>query len=569
MSINKKGLIFVDQFGFQYDHEDPLLFTDISFKVNDKDALLLLGSSGSGKSTLAFCLNGLYPEAVDGLCQGSISVDGRLVQDFKPGELSQKVGIVFQDPDCQFCMVKVEDEIAFGLENLKIPAEQMDHKITEALGWVGLQSYRNESIYRLSGGMKQKLALACVLSMEPEILILDEPTALLDPVSTREFVKLISILHQKKGLTLIIIEHKLDEWMDLVNRVMILGADGSIQDFVDPHVCFERQEQDLQTQAKGIWTPTVSRMGYRLKEQGIYSGRMHPLTQKELVAGINEEHRLTALTQLQKKPMKNTESSVKSLLYKVKNLSFSHGKRSILKKISCDIYEGEWIAIVGPNGAGKTTLAYHLGGILHSAGQEVLYKDKALGKWHERLLRKEIGFVFQNPEHQFIKDTVFEEVAFGLSLQGLSHSEINMKVEEVLCLFKLNELRLVNPFVLSQGQKRRLSVAVMLVDEQRMLILDEPTYGQDPYTSMQLMNLLSANVKKGRTITMITHDMELVSEYANRVLVLNDGILTFDGSPIELWDNPLLVSESKLLLPTFEAVASKLQTKECNDNVVK
>jgi energy-coupling factor transporter ATP-binding protein EcfA2 len=568
----KECLIRVDQLSFQFETDEPLLFKNVGFEIFRKDAVLMLGPSGCGKSTLAFCLNGLYPEAVDGFLKGEIQVDYRLLQEYIPGEVCRKIGIVFQDPDSQFCMVYVEDEIAFGLENLQIPAAQIDRQIDQALGWVGLQAYRNEQIHKLSGGMKQKLALACVLAMKPDIIILDEPTALLDPVSTRELVQLIGNLREELDLTLIIIEHKLDEWMDIINRTMIFDEDGTIEVFEDPRACFDQQEEDLQ--AKGIWTPAVSRIGHRWKREGIYTGTIHPLTEEELIAGINSEQRTQALKQLQDNGAElgaDIEfTPLSEVILQVQDLSYSRGEQSILKDISCEIYDGEWIAIVGPNGAGKTTFAHHLAGIMRSSNQSVIFKGKDLSRWNEKELRKEIGFVFQNPEHQFIKDTVYEELAFGLRLQGFTEEEINSKVKQTLEVCKLSGMDSANPFSLSQGQKRRLSVAVMLVDEQKLLILDEPTFGQDAFTSKQLMNLLAEGVKKGRTLVMITHDMELVREHADRVFVLNKGLLFYAGPPHKLWEDQTLVKEARLLPPIYNSIAQKLQTrKEIELNVVK
>ena len=267
-----KHQIEAEGLGFSYEDRD--IFTNVTFSIPKNQSLLLLGPSGSGKSTLAFCLNKLYPEAVDGVLKGSLSFEGKRLDDFIPGELNQKIGIVFQDPESQFCMLTVEEEVAFGLENFNIPRLEMEEKINRALELVGLQAEKKTVIHTLSGGQKQKLALACVLALQPEVIILDEPTANLDPQSSTELVETISRLRKEHPFTLIVIEHKLDDWVELMDRCLVLDSSGKILFDGTPAQCFGEFTPYLQKE--GIWLPKVVEAAIAAKKLVSIKGRGFP-----------------------------------------------------------------------------------------------------------------------------------------------------------------------------------------------------------------------------------------------------------------------------------------------------
>ncbi|GIP34142.1 ABC transporter ATP-binding protein [Paenibacillus sp. J2TS4] len=571
-------LLKVRHWTFAYDEESSPIIDHVSFGIAEQDAVLLLGPSGSGKSTLAYCMNGLYPEAVDGQASGTIQLQGREISSYSRSEISSRVGMVFQDPESQFCMVTVEDELAFGLENIAVPPAEMDARMERVLNWTGLTEYKKSRLHQLSGGMKQKLALACVLAMEPKLLILDEPTANLDPLSTREFVRLIDRLRKSRSLTLLIIEHKLDEWMAVANRALAIDRrgklvyQGGVRDFFHRHEEWNREE--------GLWIPTAYTMGVDWRAKGIYAGSQNPLTEQDLLAGVQEPIRgLADLQAALRFPDSGCEGDLaasgsattrshshreqlhtKPPVMTLNRLSYSRKDKPILQELSLEVYPGELLAIVGPNGAGKTTLSHALAGILSGPSEgEVRLYGRPLPTWSERELRRQVGLVFQNPEHQFVTASVYEEVALGLRIQGKPEREISERVEETLRVFRLAELAAENPFTLSQGQKRRLSVASMLADEQSLLVLDEPTFGQDAYTAGQLMSLLVQLKEGGKAVVMITHDMELVRQYADRVMVLIAGQLRFAGSPFQLWDSSSeLLDEARLLPPMSVSVWKKL-----------
>jgi energy-coupling factor transport system ATP-binding protein len=524
----RNTILRIENLTLFYEEQQSPVLQNINLSIQKGEGVLLLGPSGSGKSSLTQCLNGLFPRELDGSLEGNVFVEGRNTNDYKPGEIARKVGVVFQDPDTQFCMITVEDEIAFGLENLRIPYESMIEKVEQALQWVGMVDYKKAKISDLSGGQKQKIALACILAMEPEVLILDEPTANLDPVATEEFIDLLKDLKQNLDFTLLVIEHKLEGWLTFLERVLVFSEGGRLvyDDPLHHHLQFHSAE----LHSMGIRLPFATRTALEENRQP-----PHPLFIKDM----------PDFPPLKQERMQ--EKTTGEAWLKMKNVHW----KSILHNINVTVHEGDWIAIVGENGSGKSSLAKILAGIQKPSKGTIALDDRPLNKWNEQELRKEIGYVFQNPEHQFITDSVFNEVAFSLRHSGITEEEQNKMIEETLEFCRLKGMENQHPFLLSQGQKRRLSVATMIVDQQRMLFLDEPTFGQDERSTAELMELLQQKHVNGTAIVMITHDMELVDRYATRVLVMKDGEIAFDDRPEKLWSHKEL-SNFHLELPPRE-----------------
>jgi energy-coupling factor transport system ATP-binding protein len=527
--------IKVEGLGFSYEEGD--IFTDLTFSIEKNQSILLLGPSGSGKSTLAYCLNKLYPEAVDGELKGTITFEGRNLDDFKPGELNQKIGIVFQDPESQFCMLTVEEEVAFGLENFHVPRAEMEVKIDRALELVGLQAEKKTTIHTLSGGQKQKLAIACVLVLQPEVIILDEPTANLDPLSSADLVDTIARLKKERPFTLIVVEHKLDDWVELIDRCLVLDSSATILFDGTPEQCFGEFAPFLKKE--GIWLPKVVEAAITAKKAGVYKGERLPLRNHELLSGLKDPDAFL------KKEIKTITKSEPIL--EVNGLS----ARGHLRNINLRIHKGELTALVGANGSGKTTLSKCLAGLIPLLQGEIHFLGVPLSKWKEKDLFQLLGYVFQNPEHQFITDSVYEEIAFGLENRASALASLEK--------IGLEKHANAHPFSLSQGQKRRLSVATMLVHEQELLILDEPTFGQDANTAYEIMRVLD---EKNGAVFMITHDMELVDQYADTVHVLDEGELIFSGTPESLWENHEVVDRARLKLPFRKQLQNEIVRRE-------
>jgi energy-coupling factor transport system ATP-binding protein len=527
--------IKVEGLGFSYEEGD--IFTDLTFSIEKNQSILLLGPSGSGKSTLAYCLNKLYPEAVDGELKGTITFEGRNLDDFKPGELNQKIGIVFQDPESQFCMLTVEEEVAFGLENFHVPRAEMEVKINRALELVGLQAEKKTTIHTLSGGQKQKLAIACVLVLQPEVIILDEPTANLDPLSSSDLVDTIARLKKERPFTLIVVEHKLDDWVEFIDRCLVLDSSATILFDGTPEQCFGEFAPFLKKE--GIWLPKVVEAALTAKKSGVYKGERLPLRNHELLSGLKDPDAFL------KKEIKTITKSEPIL--EVNGLS----ARGHLRNINLRIHKGELTALVGANGSGKTTLSKCLAGLIPLSQGEIHFLGVPLSKWKEKDLFQLLGYVFQNPEHQFITDSVYEEIAFGLENRASALASLEK--------IGLEKHANAHPFSLSQGQKRRLSVATMLVHEQELLILDEPTFGQDANTAYEIMRVLD---EKNGAVFMITHDMELVDQYADTVHVLDEGELIFSGTPESLWENHEVVDRARLKLPFRKQLQNEIVRRE-------
>ncbi|MGM0861297.1 cobalt ABC transporter [Bacillus atrophaeus] len=519
-------LLSIDRLTFSYEEDEKPIFKELSFQIQKGERALLLGPSGCGKSSLALCINGLYPEACDAAQTGRISLFQKNIEDFQAAEKpSLHIGVVFQDPDQQFCMLTVEDEIAFGLENLQMPKEEMKERIDDVLVKLDLTGLKGQTISALSGGTKQKVALACILAMEPDLIILDEPTSLLDPHSARSFVHMIKELQEEKGFGLLVIEHQLDEWAPWAERTIVLDASGQkVMDGETPDI-FQFRSEELKK--IGVAIPHVAAMQESLSAPFTLSKEM--LFTQPFPAF--KEGKYLPLTED---------------VLEVNGLSFSRGQRAIFSDISFSLRAGSLTAVVGPNGTGKSTLLSVLARLYKPKSGEIRLFGKPLHSFSENELRRQMGFVFQNPEHQFVADTVFGELVFGHKHQ----KDAAEKAHDLLRRFGLDHVLTHHPFALSQGQKRRLSVATMMMHDLKILLLDEPTFGQDAKTAAECMELIESIQAAGTAVLMITHDMELVSAFADNVLVLHDTKLVYQGAPAPLFsEQNEIVRQAKLAWP--------------------
>lgn len=527
---------------------------NLTLQVRKGETLLVLGPSGSGKSSLALTLNGLIPHSVAELLEGAVRVQGLDTRDQPVSELAQKVGIVFQDPDSQFATMKVEDEIVFGLENLRLDPASMDAKVDLALRQVGMQHARLRPVHALSGGEKQRVALAALLAMRPEVLVFDEPTANLDSMGTQQVFALLAQLKARGQHTLVLIEHKLDELMHLVDRVAVLDPQGELLVQGEPRFVFEEHGAELKR--LGVWMPQVCLLAHALRQRGVTIPKF-PITLGEAVKALgpvitsSQKTNVTAV-----RPASNADP-----VFEVRDLSFSYGNAPALHNVSLRVERGEILAIVGPNGAGKSTLAKHLIGLLTPPAGSVYLQGTDLCRLPAKALACQVAYVFQNPEHQFVTERVADEVAFSLQAAGATEAEVEARTAELLATFGLARYARANPFTLSHGEKRRLSVAAMLTMGQEILILDEPTFGQDERNAATLMALLQDLNAQGKTVIMITHDMRLVAEYASQVAVMMAGRVEFLGRPAQLFEQPELLAKAHLNLPPLARLATLLSSQ--------
>ncbi|MCL0073685.1 energy-coupling factor ABC transporter ATP-binding protein [Dehalococcoidia bacterium] len=553
-----KNIITIEDLHFKYTGRKGAALAGVSVEISAGETVLLLGPSGSGKSTLALSLNGLIPQKISGRMGGCVYVSGMATNETHISALTQEVGILFQDPEAQFVTMTVEDEIIFGLENLCTPREEMDNLVTEALNQAGMLHCRYRQLDELSGGEKQRIAIACLLAMQPKILIFDEPTANLDPIGTRQVFETIARLKQTGKFTIIIIEHKLDELMDLIDRVLVLATDGTVLVDGSPEVVFNDRAADLLQH--GVWMPQTVCLAHQIKSSGI------EITSFPLTIAQAEQTLTEVLPHMNKNSLHSCGAACarKPNVIEVQNLSFKYDKKIVLRDVSLNISSGDFVALVGPNGAGKTTLAQILVGILRPQQGIVLLNNKDINRISHQELIKQVGFVFQNPEHQIITDSVEHEVRYGLQVMGLAEKEIKTRTDRLLTKFGLKRLAKANPFTLSHGEKRRLSVATMLAVGQEVLILDEPTFGQDQRNAASLMQMLKDLHREGCTVIMVTHDMGLVAEYAQHVAVIVEGQISFYGTVKEAFAQPELLAEANLTLPPLAELSCCLTRGNAN-----
>ncbi|SDZ12049.1 ABC transporter ATP-binding protein [Tindallia californiensis] len=548
-----KSILKVHNLSIQYPYTAKPTLENISITVEKGEALLIIGASGCGKSSLALAIAGLIPRTIEAEQQGSIYLEGRDIAEMSPGEVCQQVGFVFQDPEAQFCMLTVEDEIAFGLENAGFSPDLIEERIEEALEKVGMTEHRYSHTHRLSGGMKQRVALACALALHPPILILDEPTANLDPAATEDFFRLLESLIATRSHTILLVEHKLEKPAALMDRVVVIN-EGKIVAENSPRHVFAQQNQLLMK--IGVWQPYASELAGKLEKTGI-SFSPFPLTVAELLEHAEKDSQTSnALAKQVARHIEVTDSlepAAEEMAIDCRQVSFCYKtpfqEAKVLENLQWQVRPGSFLALLGENGVGKSTLARLVLGLLKpSKGSISLF-----GKNTKSISRKKVaeiaGLVFQNPEHQFLTDSTWEEIAYSLKLANIPGTEIPRRVQELLKEFSLEEKAEANPFTLSQGEKRRLSVASMLATDQQLLILDEPSFGQDYQNTYKLMNLVKARQLKGCTVVMITHDMRLVWEFATEVALMSEGKLAYTGDPQDLFYQNTLLEACSLKAP--------------------
>lgn len=565
--MTEDTIIDVKNLSFWYMDSSRPALNNVNLKINAGETTLILGPSGCGKSTLALCLNGIIPHRIQGRMEGEVIVDGMNTKERPLHELTQKVGIVFQDPETQFCTLYVEDEVAFGPENLCFPREEIDKRVSESLKKVHLLKYRKTRLDRLSGGEKQRVALASMLAMNPKIMIFDEPTSNLDPASTVEVFSMIREMSEDPEKTIILIEHKVDEIIDIVDKMIVMNSEGKVVDIGPPRKIIGKILERVEE--LGIWLPQISKLAAMISHrfEGVRRGKI-PLTIEEgieFLETLDVIHKLRGKKRREERRILDGEEAIS-----VKDLSFTYPDgTTALKGISLKVAKGDFLALVGGNGSGKTTLALCMIGAFRIPKGKVFLNGRDITSMTRYEIAKEVGYVFQYPEHQFVENKVYDEVAFSLRVRRVGEEEVRERVMNILRVFSLERYIEANPFSLSQGEKRRLSVATMLVVEPDILILDEPTFGQDERNSRYIMQLLRKLNEQGKTIIMITHDMKLVAKYAKSVAVMLDGKIIYEGTVDELFENPQIMERAKLLRPPLIQLSIKIRDKYPDFPIIK
>ncbi|MBT0912970.1 ABC transporter ATP-binding protein [Streptococcus salivarius] len=537
--------ISFNQFTFQYDAQAEATLKDISFDIAKGEKVLILGPSGSGKSTLAQCLNGIIPNIHKGQAQGQVRIDGQDIFKQSIYDKSQLVSTVLQDPDGQFIGLTVAEDLAFALENDCADQSEMKDKVALWAERLDLTSLLNHRPQDLSGGQKQRVSLAGVLIDESPILLFDEPLANLDPKSGQETIDLIDKIHKEVGATTIIIEHRLEDVLYRpVDRILLVN---------DGELLFNGSPDELLSSTllleNGIREPLYVTV---LRQLGFDTRSAQNLSQLDALD-------LSDLA-LPDRVLKDKRDSSSDSILKVEGLSVSYGDNpAIIEDLSFSLKKGERLAIVGKNGAGKSTLAKALCGFVPSQGK-LTYKGQDISQDSIAERSERIGFVLQNPNQMISQTMIFDEVALGLRLRGIEETEVEERVHEVLKTCGLYSFRKWPISALSFGQKKRVTIASILVLKPEIIILDEPTAGQDYKTYTDIMNFLDSLQKQGHTIVMITHDMQLMLEYSDRCLVVVEGRIIADDNPVTILNQKDLLESANLKQTSLYTLGQKLSS---------
>lgn len=564
----------------------------IDLEVGAGEFVALLGRVGAGKTTLCLALNGLVPHATGGTIRGQVTVAGLDTRRHGVAELARTVGLVFQDPEAQLTQMRVEDEVAFGPENLGLPAAEIDERVTWALAAVGLSALRDRSPAHLSGGEKQRVALAAILAMRPQVLVLDEPTANLDPAGKAAIFDVLTQLARQRQAAIVVATQEVERVARHADRVLVLH-EGRIALSGPPAEVFE---QVARLQEWGLGVPQLAELADLLAQR---AGRRYrfasvsdaytqlaaclqrppapvrrayspPVTPAQPFDGASpvDAPPLTELpTPRIASARRGPEAKEAQIVLDGVSYTYPDGTPA-LHDVSLSIAAGEFVALLGPNGSGKTTLAKQLNGLLRPQRGRVVIAGRDTRGVRVAELARTVGYVFQNPDHQIFAATVEEEIAFGLRLQGLPPAVVAQRVAEALDRFRLGSHAHLPPAVLGSGQRRQVTLAAALATRPRVLVLDEPTGGLDGRGRQELMAALTAFHGSGGTVLLITHDMRPVAEFAGRAIVLLGGRVRFDGSPAALFQQHKLLAETQLAAPPVVRLAQQLAACGLGPNVM-
>lgn len=545
------------QFSFTYRGERDHALNAIDLTIEPGQFVAIMGASGAGKSTLGFTLNGLIPHFQKGRLTGSVIVFGKDVQQKKVNEMAADVGLVFQDFESQLFSTNVRLEVAFGPENFELTWEEINARVRTWLENVGLEQFVERDPSSLSGGQKQRLAIASVLALKPKLLSLDEPTTDLDPEGKDHIFRIASMLKNETDMTIMMAEHETERVMQAADRVVVLKEGTIVIDGTPSHV-FSQTEQ--------------------LREWGIA-----PLQGVELLQAfgaplpeqLHEQHLLEALQQVvpdireerYEELLKDDADFVRSLgepIIEVKDLTHRYPGGTLddppaLQQVSLEIQKGDFVAVLGQNGSGKTTLVKHFNGLLKPTSGTVSFRGKTTEEASIYELGKHIGYVFQNPDHQIFAETVFDEVAFGCRMQRLSEDDMKARVTDALAAVELSGYEERDPFSLTKGERQRVAVASVLSMQPEVLIFDEPTTGLDYKQQHSMMALIQQLNASGHTIIMVTHQMDIVAQYAKRVIVMNEGEMLLQGRTRDVFAQENVLKQAHLDVPFVTRWSNRLQ----------
>lgn len=551
-------MISFKNFSFKYNNVVDKTLKNINLTINKGEKVLIVGPSGSGKSTLSHCINGLIPFSYNGEIEGELIIDNIKPYKESLSDVSKKVGTILQDQDSQFIGLSVGEDVAFNFENNAMELNEMKVKVIDALELVNMVDFINHSPYELSGGQKQRVSLAGILGSDAEVLLFDEPLANLDPASGKEIMQLINDIHEKTNKTIIIVEHRIEDVLEQPFDKVIVINKGKVQGFGTPD---EILKSDL------------------LKNNGL----REPLYLEAMkLAGcdISQSENLKDLSNIDERNKEvlknwfNNETSNKNSIIKeekileVKNLAFSHDKiKNTINDVSFHLNKGEILAVLGNNGAGKSTLCRLITGILKPQKGSIFLNNECIDSWSIKQKGSSIGYVMQNPNQMISQHMIKDEIALGLKCRNYSKEEIDKKVEEVLKICGLYPYRNWPVSALSYGQKKRVTIASILAINPQVIILDEPTAGQDYKHYTEFMEFIKELSAQGISIILITHDMQLTLEYCHRAVVLSGGEKIADDKPSNILTDENIIKKANLKETSLSTLAKSIGIANTNDFV--
>ena len=556
----KKPVIEFKDFSFQYRVQAKPTLNNINLTIYEGEKVLIVGPSGSGKSTISNCINGLVPFLYEGDISGSLKINGKETRDMSIAEISNSVGTVLQDPDSQFIGLTVAEDIAFKLENNCVDVDTMKEKVNIVSRIVGIDTHLDSSPQRLSGGQKQRVSLAGVMVDEVNILLFDEPLASLDPATGKNAIDLIDKIKNDSNKTIVIIEHRLEDVLYRnVDRVIVVNNGEIVKDTTPRELLATEVLKECGIR-EPLYITALKYAGYKLDED----------MNLENIDEINLNSLIGALKSWADGVVnEEVKESVEPLL-ELKNVNFEYSKnKKVLKDVSFKINKGEMVSIVGRNGAGKSTISRLVCGFYHPTSGEILFEGNNLKNSTIKERAEKIGLVMQNPNQMISKTMIFDEVALGLQIRGVSEDETKRRVYEALKICGLYEFRNWPISALSFGQKKRVTIASILVLNPELIILDEPTAGQDFKHYTEIMEFLKELNKKGVTIVMITHDMHLMLEYTDRSIVLSDGEKIAEDKAFRILTDDEVIEKANLKETSLYQLALKANLADPREFVNK
>ncbi len=551
------GIVEVKNLSYTYPNASKPALEDISISIEAGEFILLTGPSGCGKTTFCRALNGLIPKFYNGTLTGSVHITGLDVAEHSTMELARHIGLIFQNPDNQIFALTVEKDIAFGLENLGIAKAEMKKEIDWAAKTTGIEALRLRATHELSGGQKQRLTIASVLAMHPSIIVMDEPTSFLDPVGAEHIFDVLDKLNKEYGMTIIIIEHRIDIAAKYVNRIIVFD-DGRVRSDGKPGLILAQED----TRLLGVGIPRILELAKRFEDRETMFTEL-PLTStqfyEQITACLKKKEFTSKKSLIPPDMLDLVGEHPHSPLIQAKNIVFDYpGNVHALRGVDLTIHHGDYVAIMGENGAGKTTLVKHFNGLLRPKEGSITLDGDDISKRSVAQLARRVGLVFQNPDDQLFEESVEKEIAFALRNFGMTEESIEKRVTWALNLLDLEKYRESSPFILSGGERKRVALASVLAWDPDVLVLDEPTIGQDYGQKERLRHFLTQLRTQGKTVVIVTHDVEFVAESQPHIVLMAQGKIVAEGSTKSIMNQTDLLAQCSVAQPEITRLFNDL-----------